>query len=190
MERDKQRFNKFGILVRLLEKNEIDRNDLIVSLGDVREEMMREESSLHIHIPRLNRTVFLSNEWGEASFVFEGIVPENEFYDNLNKEELLQKRNGVPTQFYKNHIENWKNRMQAALYNEIKSPTTPNPIREKTDVKEYEKSYAFYRDYLLSNLEELKVNGGIEYGEEDGKKWIDLRKLKHPKAKKLKINEI
>jgi hypothetical protein len=65
-------------------------NDLIVYQGRNTEDMLRQTGYYVIQIPKLLKTIFVCNEYGEASFIVHSIVPPEVFTD-YSKADLRNK---------------------------------------------------------------------------------------------------
>jgi hypothetical protein len=140
-------FPKLGHLIQLLREHEIYTDDLIVLSGILRRNQLRTESYLLIEIPRLQRSVLLCNAYGEASFVYQGILPRERAW-TLTKTLLQEqcKNSLIKISYSDDHIDRWRAEMTAALFQtrplsqEDTNPDIPppNPPGEKINVRERE----------------------------------------------------
>jgi hypothetical protein len=139
-------FPKLGHLIQLLREHEIYTDDLVILSGIGRENQMRPESYLLIEIPRLQRSVLLCNSYGEASFVYQGILPRERAW-TLTKTQLQEqsKNRLIKISYSDEHIDRWRAEMTAALFQTNPpedDPHTdilpPNPPGEKINVRECE----------------------------------------------------
>ncbi len=116
----KEGANRMGMLIDLLRENEIYTDDLNVTIGNICSGIMRESSYAAVWIPRLSRTIFLNNEYGEATFVFHGFLPKEDFL-SLGKDAILEKHRGARIVFRDEGA--WKSDVGEALYFEIPEKT-------------------------------------------------------------------
>jgi predicted HTH domain antitoxin len=102
-----------------------DSQDITINQGINDKEMMRKESYIRVSIPELNRIVYICNEEGNASFVFDRkIVKENNLsaldlddYSKINFNELIENNKNVGVKI--NQSKFWRERMLTALTKNI-----------------------------------------------------------------------
>ncbi len=104
-------------LTRLLETQEIFLNDYIVTIGTVKASQMREVSYAVIEIPRINRTVLVCDQIGEATFVVYGIGDPRRFLA-MTKEELLNHPSIQARRLIRRTPEQWHSDLGILLFTE------------------------------------------------------------------------
>ncbi|HBB03438.1 TPA: hypothetical protein DCZ39_00840 [Patescibacteria group bacterium] len=75
--------------------------------------MMRKESYLCLQIPKINKTVFINNGYGEATFVYDGVLDIGAF-TALSKKLLAPVFQKIA--FDHKHIDTWKQALTHALF--------------------------------------------------------------------------
>ena len=117
--KEKVKFPKLSLFLSSLREMDIYTDDIIVRYGKVNKNEARNESYMAIEIPRLNKTVFLSNEYGEASFVFAGFISDEDLMDH-GKQDFLQSPQFLSRiEFVEGKEEAWKVKMQEILKREV-----------------------------------------------------------------------
>lgn len=76
-------------LIELLERNGVYIDDCIFTKGGLHSKQMREQSYIIVEIPRLNRTVLVNDQVGEATYIVYGIGDPRRFF-SLSKEDLAE----------------------------------------------------------------------------------------------------
>lgn len=102
-----------------------DNQDIIINQGINDKEMMRKESYVRVSIPELNRIVYICNEEGNASFVFDKkTIKENnilEFdlddYSKIDFKALIENNKNLGVKI--NQSKFWRERMLTALTKNI-----------------------------------------------------------------------
>ena len=136
-------FNKLKLLILLLRDNWIYTDYLTVVIWENKEEMMREESYIFIYIPRIKKTVLVSNEYWEATFIFNWRISESHIY-TLNKEELTEKHNWTKIIFNKENQDLWIQELTSLLFTD-QNQEQIQISKNKPDIPRMEK----YRQEVL-----------------------------------------
>jgi len=81
-------YPKVRALLQILKDLNVDMSTVTLDIGENTTEMVRNQSYMAFYIPKLNRSVFVTNEYWESTFVFEWKVSE-EVFTNFTKDETL-----------------------------------------------------------------------------------------------------
>jgi sulfur relay (sulfurtransferase) DsrC/TusE family protein len=164
--KEKITFPKFSLFLSALREMGVYTDDIIVRYGKVEKNEMRNESYIVIEIPRLGKTVVLSNEYGEASFVFSGY---------LSDEELLEKGKTYfwdhplflsYVKFYQGKETEWQEEMKQILEEK-------NTVMRKIDIPLLQKARDFFEEKECSpeNWMEKKAKEKRELQKQFQKKY-------------------
>jgi len=81
--------SRYGKILEILRENEIYVDDIIVYSANLRDNQMRTTSYRVIQIPSISKTIFVCDEYGEASFVCDSLVYPEVFLE-ANKSEIRE----------------------------------------------------------------------------------------------------
>ncbi len=126
--------SRYGKILEILRENEIYADDIIVYKGQLRTSQMRQTSYRVIQIPRLSKTIFVCDEYGEASFVIDSLVYPEVFLEHTKSDirEKLAAKKII-------HSEDWETRILEAIFGtseERKKLKTEKTSEKKIDVRE------------------------------------------------------
>ncbi len=132
-------YPKLNLFINLLHDNRVYTDDIVVVSGDVSPNQMRTESYILVEIPRLVSQVLLCNAYGEASFVYNGMMARKLVF-SLSKSELMRKcgtNKLTRIRFSPDDIPTWGEQMKHALFSgkDVSDQSTPGGCGEKVDVK-------------------------------------------------------
>ncbi len=76
-ESQEERFDTLLVdFINLLEQNGIFGDDIVISIGDAPSRDVRKSAYVSVEIPRLERTVLISNEVNQGTYVVRGTIPD------------------------------------------------------------------------------------------------------------------
>ncbi|HMT27356.1 MAG TPA: hypothetical protein PKD96_03560, partial [Candidatus Absconditabacterales bacterium] len=133
-------YNKFSLLINLLMKHGVYTDDLFSMTGDMREGMMREQSYIYLAIPRLDRTIFINNSYGEATYVYRGVLKKEESIVK-GKKILRGDMNAKRVNFCVEEIGKWVSDMSSILFYERENPEIEQVIGEKKTKEELKEQF-------------------------------------------------
>jgi|GEM_PF-6746619 len=114
-EHEKRYEPRFADLVAFLNRHDVYTDDLIVCIGEILSAMQRRESYFLVEIPRLDREVLVSDEYGEATYAVEGILPRSELI-NLGKTDLMEKYGNKVTKIPHRSKTQWEQELYDVLF--------------------------------------------------------------------------
>lgn len=145
---DARRFEERVVeLLDILKTNGIFLDDIIVKSGEIKPNMMRQESYIAIEIPRLSRMVLVCDQVGEATFVVQGSIPDEQLL-LLDKEELQQVYVGRVEKVERRNAMDWKIRIQILLFDTDVWESSEETSREKLKMKEI----IFWREKIKQEI--------------------------------------
>jgi hypothetical protein len=192
------------ILENDLDLNLEDHKDITINKGINEENMMRKESYIRVLIPELNRIVYICDEEGNASFVFDrnSIKEKNlsafelDNYTKINFNELIENNKNIGVKITQS--KNWRERMLTALTKDIsefekKKSQVRSDLETKEDVplkKEgWENKHLLSRRLGFSNF---TVGDFAEQFRISNPEWFEIQKTRmhiseyyHPELIKL-----
>lgn len=155
-------------LLYILKENGINLDNINIAEGVLSENMMRGQSYVSVVIPELDRLVFVCDEEGNASYVFDlakleetgfSVIEINKM-DKYKLSKLITNNPKVGVRFA--YSQNWINRAEDFLFNDL--PENLNNVVEQQDGGEKEKLPK------VSN-KELDLWKGFWADPETGKHW-------------------
>jgi hypothetical protein len=102
-------FPKIQQFIQLLYDYKIFSDDLDVYIGKNRKKKMQVNSYIVIWIPRIQRSVFINNDFGEAVYIYDGYISP-EVSAIHGKKKLQRIYNGQCIYYTDKNIDQWKNR--------------------------------------------------------------------------------
>ena len=139
MQRESIERPKLKTILFILQQNNIDLDELDTSQGTVSKEQWRELPYYNITIPALARSVYVSNEYDNATFIFdtdrvieEGFNPQD--LSDLTKEEKNEYIKEFPGMGIRRiHSKNYAANVEHDLFNEIEVRETKATSEPETD---------------------------------------------------------
>ncbi len=104
-------------LTQLLLREEVFLDDYIVSIGTLSPSQMREVSYAVVEIPRINRTVLVCDQIGEATFVIHGIGDPKRFL-SFTKDELQESLGPAVKRIVRHSDQQWHSDLGIFLFTE------------------------------------------------------------------------
>jgi len=147
-------------------------DDILVRNGENLPNMMRKRSYINLFIPRIHKTIFLCQDYWEATFVCDDFFSDDELIDiSFNKDLLLGKFDAIKV-IWNADINSWKENIKNAIlkWNNGVNKQKFN-LWAKVDINNWE----WWRDILLAHQELLVeqvwiiVENGVWYFNEA--KW-------------------
>lgn len=128
--------SKLRLLLETLHDINIYTSDICVVKGTNSSNMMRKGSYLCVEIPKLNRTIFIHNEYAEATFVLPGIFDRHTVF-SMTKDELQTKLSAVKIPFSESNPQEWKMRIIESLGMDEESKGLPIDINSYSEKRFY-----------------------------------------------------
>ncbi|MEI6352437.1 MAG: hypothetical protein WCO35_00670 [Candidatus Nomurabacteria bacterium] len=167
-----------------------DNKDITINQGVNSKEMIRKESYIRVCIPELNRIIYICNEEGNASFVFdEKIVKENNIsvidldaYSKINFNDLIEKNKDIGIKIIQS--KHWRERMLTALTKKIsefekqKSEMKPDlEGKEKVPLKKegWESAFSLFK---ITNLKQNWIEDFVEKYRINHSEWFEIQRVR------------
>ena len=154
--KEKVKLPKLSLFLSALREIDIYTDDIIVRIGKVNTNEARNESYIAIEIPRLNKTVFLSNEYGEASFVFTGFISDEDLMDHGKQDFIKSPQFLSRIAFMEGKEDEWKVKMQEVLNKEEGEKNEKVDIDLLESVREFF-SYLGAEEWIKLTQKEKKI---------------------------------
>ena len=106
-ERKELKINKIWLLILVLREKGIFTDDILVYEWINKNNMMREYSYYAVYIPRVNKTIFINEWYGEATYICDWEISLNEM-QKLWKEWLVENYWAKKISFEEKNIDSWK----------------------------------------------------------------------------------
>lgn len=184
---DRPLFPRLLTLIYLLEQDlDIPREDISITEGAVRPDMIRQVPYVRVSIPDLERLVYICDEEGNASYVFNtAILKENGFtFDQLDKGDKADK-----AAIIKNHVgsgvriiqnKSWNRNMIRVLSEPIPKPEEDldteddkeKGLAPRSEFKREERTFLSFEDF------QMEVRS-LYQGAGDIKAWYQEEKRNH-----------
>ena len=124
---------------------ELAPEDVEITQGSVNPKMMRQTPYVRVKIPNLNRVVYVCDEEGNASYIFDlqklekiGLTPEAiDLYDKEDRNSLINQHAGIGIRILQS--KNWRSNMTTALEEEITSIQSESKNKQTVRKSEFEK---------------------------------------------------
>jgi len=110
----------------LLQTKGVLLKDVKTFSGILRDNQMRETSYVMMHLPAQNKTVFICNSYGEATFVVEGMIEAKDL-TGLTKQTIQQLLWATRIKFYQSNVSARMKEVEYALFRESSLPWTQGP---------------------------------------------------------------
>ncbi|PCI24182.1 hypothetical protein COB57_05740, partial [Candidatus Peregrinibacteria bacterium] len=158
----KVKFPKLSLFLSALREMDVFTDDIILRYGEVNKSEARNESYMAIEIPRLDKTVFLSNEYGEASFIFTGFISDKDLMDH-GKQDFLQSPQFLSRiEFVEGKEDEWKVKMKEVLQREVGEKNEKVDLDLLESVREFF-SYLGAEEWMgLSQKEKKELNQKVQ----------------------------
>ncbi len=181
---EKRIFPRLLTLMYILEHDfEIQKETVKITEGKVTPDMMRQTPYVRIEIPDLERTIYICDEEGNASYIFDssmlsknGIsIEEMDLYDKEEKNSLIAKYPGIGARFIQ--TKNWRNVVKKIL-EEI--PQNEKKIKEVLEEKTEKKSeFKEKREYPLFEVFQAEVRA-VYPGKGNVQVWFHKERKNYP----------
>ncbi len=120
-------------IIRLLTQIQIFSDDVLISIGEVSKDVVRSKSYAVIEIPRLNKTILVCDEVGEATFIVKSLASAANFLSTRKQDLTEHFGEDKVVRIIRNQA--WEKNILAVLNDEELRSGKP---LNKVDVKEYE----------------------------------------------------
>lgn len=134
-------------ILEILKSGNVFLDDIIIKSGDIDPNMMRQESYIAIEVPRLSRMILVCDQVGEATFVIQGSIPDEQLL-SLDKEELQTVYQGRIEKVEKRSAVDWKLRIKILLFDQDVWENREEINTEKLQMKEI----VFWREKVKEEI--------------------------------------
>jgi|SRR3989339_75115 len=133
--------DRINDLLSIFDKLGIYSDDLITMIGKEKQNAMRKESYAAIRIPRINRSILICNQVGEATFVIRGDISTKELLSN-SKDGLQKKLGNEIKKVIRATKSDWETKIYDLLASDsawtgLEKHTPSKPVGPKIDVRQF-----------------------------------------------------
>jgi len=176
----KRMFPRFLTLLYILKHDfDISPNEAPAIIGIVTPDMVRQTTYMRMEIPVLNRVVYLCDEEGNVSYIFDVAkieeqnltLNEIDIYTKIQKNLLISRHPGIGIRIKQTNI--WRNNITSALREPISEASLLKNARQISEFRRGKGEFLSFEEFQCEVI-------SLYSGEKDVRKWYCQERRNHP----------